>query len=153
MNLERLAAELAVEEGDRLAAYLDTKGILTIGRGHNCIAKPVPRIYKVGDRITPEQDDALFAADLAEVEKDLDRGLSWWRDLDDVRQNVIADMRFNMGMAGLMTFGNTLRHVHAGEYAAAAYGMRHSLWDTQVGHRAERLAHMMETGCWPEDIS
>src|SRR5450759_5689259 len=98
MNLESLGKRLAIEEGDRLAAYLDTKGILTVGRGHNCIARPVEGIVQVGDTITPEQDEMLFKADVADACVQLDKALPWWSALDDARQNVMLDLCFNMGI-------------------------------------------------------
>ncbi|HBD36754.1 MAG TPA: lysozyme, partial [Cupriavidus sp.] len=39
-----------------------------------------------------------------------------------------------------------LQAMHFANYAAAAQGMRTSLWASQVGDRAERLAKIMETG-------
>src|ERR1035437_5074965 len=108
MNVDTLGKRLAIDEGDRLVAYLDTKGILTVGKGHNCIARPVAGVTQPGDRITQEQDDELFAADVADTCIQLDKALSWWRTLDDARQNVMLDMCFNMGIHILLTFDNTL---------------------------------------------
>jgi lysozyme len=148
MNLETLGKRLAIEEGDRLAAYLDTKGILTVGRGHNCIARPVEGVNQPGDRITDEQDDALFQADVADACIQLDNNLPWWSALDDGRQNVMLDMAFNMGIQTLMTFNNTLAHIEAGEYDEAAAGMAQSRWAKQVGNRAVFLENAMRTGVY-----
>ena len=146
MNLETLGKRLAIEEGDRLTAYLDTKGILTVGRGHNCVARPVEGVTQAGDRITAEQDDALFQADVTDACAQLDEHLPWWSALDDARQNVMLDMTFNLGIATLMTFNHTLAHIEAGEYAAAADGMAQSRWAKQVGNRAVFLENAMRTG-------
>lgn len=148
MNLETLGKRLAIEEGDRLVAYLDTKLILTVGRGHNCLARPVAGVTKPGDRITQEQDDALFAADVADACIQLDKALPWWSALDDARQNVMLDMCFNMGIATLRTFDNTLAHIEAGEYDLAADGMAQSRWAKQVGNRAVFLENAMRTGVY-----
>ena len=146
MNLETLGKRLAIEEGDRLVAYLDTKGILTVGRGHNCIARPVDGVNQPGDTITPEQDDALFADDVKDACVQLDNHLPWWSALDDDRQNVMLDMCFNMGIATLLTFNHTLAHIEAGEYDEAADGMAQSRWAKQVGNRAVFLENAMRTG-------
>lgn len=148
MNREKLIAQLTVSEGRRNAAYLDSVGILSIGIGHNCVAKPVAGVTKVGDRISDELLEELFDADVNEAILNLDNYLPWWSALDDVRQNVMIDMCFNMGIGTLRTFVNTLRAIEQGEYKAAAAGMRKSLWAKQVGKRAEHLAKMMETGEW-----
>lgn len=152
MNINKLRAQLALHEGSRLAAYLDSVGILTIGIGHNCQSKPVAGVSKVGDRITEEQQAELFEADISDVVAEMERLWPWWSSLDDVRQNVLADMCFNMGAPTLSKFVNTLLAVEEGRYADAAAGMLKSLWAKQVGARALRLAVMMETGKWPADV-
>lgn len=146
MNLDTLGKRLAMEEGDRLTAYLDTKGILTIGRGHNCIAKPVPGVTKPGDAITREMDDQLFAEDVAEACKMLDANMPWWRGLGSDRQNVMLDLCFNLGIHTLLTFHNTLSYIRNGMWAQAAEGMARSLWAEQVGPRAVFLENAMREG-------
>lgn len=148
MNLETLGKRLGIEEGDRLVAYLDSRSILTVGRGHNCIARPVDGVTQAGDTITPEQDDALFAADVADACAQLDTHLPWWRNLDDDRQNVMLDLCFNMGIGTLITFHNTLGMVKSGDYDGAANGMAHSLWASQVKSRATFLEDAMRTGVY-----
>lgn len=148
MDMPSLKRRLGIEEGDRLVAYLDTKGILTVGTGHNCVARPVDGVTQAGDTITPEQGQALFEADVADACDQLDTYLSWWRDLDDARQNVILDMCFNMGIKTLLTFHNTLAYVKGGDYEAAADGMKHSAWNDQVGSRAVFLENAMRTGIY-----
>lgn len=152
MNCEKLKTELTLEEGERLVAYLDTKGILTVGVGHNCVAKPVEGVTQVGDRITPEKEKALFLADCDDAIAQLDKRLPWWSTLDDVRQNVLLDMCFNMGINTLSSFVNTLHAIETGDYSVAVVGMRSSKWATQVGSRAVRLEKMMLTGEWPTDV-
>lgn len=148
MNTDRLKAALTDEEGSKLIAYRDSEGILTVGIGHNCIAQPVEGVKTVGDRITPEQEQELFLADCDDAIRQLDEHLPWWAQLDDVRQNVLLDLCFNMGIKTLLTFHNTLASVEAGDYAAAADGMAKSKWAKQVGKRAATLEKMMSTGEW-----
>ena len=149
MNIEKLKESLTLGEGRKLAAYLDTEGILTVGIGHNCKADPVLGVEKVGDTITPECCHELFERDIQEKAIDeLDRELKWWRDLDDVRQNVMVELCFNMGINTLLTFVNTLHAIETGNYPLAADGMRRSRWARQVGQRAVRLEQMMASGKW-----
>jgi lysozyme len=63
-----------------------------------------------------------------------------------VRQNVLADMCFNLGIGGLLSFKNTLAMVEHGKYEEAAAAMLQSKWATQVGQRAIELSEMMRTG-------
>jgi lysozyme len=135
-TVEALAERLAQEEGLALHPYKDTVGKLTIGHGRN-----------LSDRgITEDEAQYLLANDIQAAVQDLDRHLPWWTGLDPVRQIVIADMCFNLGINGLLQFHHTLAAVRHGHWTAAASGMRASRWYRQVGERAVRLAKMMETG-------
>ena len=143
-NEQLLIAELRRDEGVRYEPYRDTKGILTVGVGHNLEASPLPAgwTYPLSDA----QVDQLLAQDLQEVYSDLTSALPWWLYLDDVRQRVICNMCFNLGIGKLLGFRNTLAFMRQGNYSAAADGMLNSAWASQVGRRAQRLASMMRTG-------
>lgn len=134
-----MIAELRRDEGERFKPYKDTVGKLTIGVGRN-----------LDDRgITTDESAYLLANDVTHVMRGLDIGLPWWRTLDPVRQRVLINMGFNLGINGLLGFVNTLRMVREKDYAAAAAGMLASKWARQVGDRAKRLAYMMEHGRTP----
>ena len=72
--------------------------------------------------------------------------INWFWALDDVRQNVLVNMAFNLGVSGLLTFKNTLRLISFSRYEEAAEEMLNSKWARQVGYRAEELAEQMRTG-------
>lgn len=136
-----LIKELRRDEGVEYSPYLDTVGIETVGVGHNLKAKPLPDgwTYPLSD----EQVDQLLAEDLQEVFDGLDRSLPWWRKLNYPRQRVLVSMTFNLGLAGMLGFKNTLAAIQQGRYSAAGAGMMSSKWAKQVGKRADRLADMM----------
>jgi lysozyme len=136
MNTDRLKVELERDERCVLKPYRDTVGKLTIGIGRNLDDRGITR------------DEALFLLerDIALVSTQLYVNLPWFKQLDDVRQRVLANMCFNMGPGKLLTFKNTLAAIEARNYAAAKAGMLNSLWARQVGARAQRLAEMMLTG-------
>jgi lysozyme len=144
-NLQTLIAELRRDEGVRYSVYKDTKGIDTVGVGHNLQAKPLPAGWKCP--LNDVQVDSLLDDDLEDVFHDLDCNLPWWTDLNDVRQRVLANMAFNLGINRLLGFKNTLVFMRQGKYDAAADGMLNSVWATQVKGRATRLADMMRRGC------
>ncbi len=139
-----LNKELRRDEGVEREIYLDTKGIRTVGVGHNIEAHPLPADWTTP--LTDEQIDQLLSEDLESVFADLDRAFPWWRKMSYARQRVIANMMFNMGLTKLSGFKNTLAAMEQGRYTAAAAGMMASLWAKQVGARADRLAEMMEEG-------
>ncbi len=133
--MTRLVAELKRDEGVRLKPYMDTVGKLTIGIGRN--------LTDVG--ISEAEAEILLRNDIATAELLLDRGIPWWRTLDEERQLVLVNMAFNLG-AGLFGFTNTLAAVQNHEWEAAALAMSHSKWAEQVGLRADRLIERMRTG-------
>jgi lysozyme len=136
MDKARLYEQLKLHEGKKNKPYKDTVGKLTIGIGRN-----------LDDRgITEEEIVFLFGTDVALVEKELDKNLKWWRDMSEVRQRVLVDMCFNLGITKLLTFKNTLEAMRTKRYEDAASGMLNSLWAKQVKGRAVRLANMMRTG-------
>ena len=139
MNRTALLAQLEEDEGFRSSAYQDSESFWTIGIGR-LIDK------RKGGGISKEEALFLLSNDVARTEKELDQKLPWWRGLDDVRQRVIANMSFNLGVPGLLGFKNTLKAVHESRWDDAADGMLSSKWATQVGKRAHRLARMMRTG-------
>lgn len=139
MNMFKLHQQLIQHEGLRLSAYQDSLGYWTIGVGRLIDAR-------AGGGITEDEAIELLDNDIVAKQVDLDRELSWWWDLDEVRQMVLIDMCFNMGIRRLLTFKTTLALIKAGKYEQAAQAMLKSKWATQVKGRATRLAEMMRTG-------
>ena len=150
MNIDRFKQTLARHEGKRPRPYDDAngktigpsyrviQGKLTIGIGHNLEDNPLP------DHII----DLLLDSDVATVLSQLDASVPWWRNLDEVRQEALANMCFNMGIASLLGFRNTLRHLKEGRYPDAASGVRNSRYYRQTGRRGEEVARMIETGIY-----
>lgn len=139
MNKAKLTKELRRDEGVVPFAYEDHLGNLTIGVGR-LIDK------RKGGGLSDDEIDYLLSNDIDRFEKQVIDALPWYGRLDDVRQRVLVNMAFNMGVGGLLGFKNTLAMVERGDYAGAAKGMLASKWATQVGDRAKRLSKMMETG-------
>lgn len=136
MNRDDLRSMLVIHEGLRLKPYKCTAGKVTIGVGRNLDDKG----------ITQAEAFALLENDIDEVCRELDQVWPWWRQMTDPRQQVLADMCFNLGLGRLKGFVNTIGFMKAGEYDKAADGMLASLWASQVGTRAQRLARMMREG-------
>jgi lysozyme len=127
--------QLALHEGRRAKPYTDTVGKLTIGVGRNLTDKG----------LSDSEIDYLLMNDIRECTDDLKTFL-WWDDLDEVRRNVLIDMRFNLGPSRFRGFKATLAAVAMGDYVTASDQMRKSKWYRQVKGRGERLARMMSTG-------
>jgi lysozyme len=135
-QLARLHAQLVRHEGLKLRPYRCPSGKLTIGVGRN-----------LDDRgLDAEEAMYLLTRDLTLVEGQLRARLPWFDALTEVRQNVLIDMGFNLGVPGLLTFVRTLRLIEQGAYGEAGDAMLQSQWAGQVGARAERLARWMRSG-------
>jgi lysozyme len=142
IDRDAMVRQLRLHEGERLKPYRCTAGKLTIGVGRN-----------LEDRgISAEESAMLLANDIAAMERELQHALPWAATLDEVRQRVLLDMAFNLGIVGLLAFKRTLATVAAGQYQQAATMMLDSKWARQVGQRAERLSRMMATGKDPREL-
>lgn len=142
IDRDAMVRQLRLHEGERLKPYRCTAGKLTIGVGRN-----------LEDRgITRDESAMLLANDIADMERELQRALPWVARLDEVRQRVLVDMAFNLGIVGLLNFKRTLATIETGDYQQAATMMLDSKWAKQVGQRAERLARMMATGKDPREL-
>tara|TARA_R100000664_G_C2710117_1_gene107247 strand:+ start:34 stop:459 length:426 start_codon:yes stop_codon:yes gene_type:complete len=136
MDIDKLIAQLKVHEGVRSKVYLDTEGIETIGVGRN-----------LRDRgLSDDEIELMLANDIRDFQEEVESAFPWWSDLDDVRQRVVVDMAFNMGLGSLSKFVNTLAHIENGRYEEASVEMLDSKWARQVGDRANVLSDMMKTG-------
>ena len=136
MDIDRLITQLKVHEGVRSKVYLDTEGIETIGVGRN-----------LRDRgLSDDEIELMLANDIRDFQEEVERAFPWWSDMDDVRQRVVVDMAFNMGLGSLSKFVNTLAHIENGRYEEASVEMLDSKWARQVGDRANVLSDMMKTG-------
>lgn len=136
MNRDRLRDQLVLHEGLRLKPYTDTVGKLTIGVGRN--------LTDIG--VTEDEAYALLANDIGRVEAYLRAAVPCFGSLDDVRQRVLADMAFNLGLTGLLKFKQFLAAVASRKFDVASAEMLSSVWAGQVKGRAETLARMMKDG-------
>lgn len=137
MNKDKLIADLIRDEGEVLHAYQDSLGYWTIGVGHLIDKRKGGKISRAASRF-------MLSEDIDEKMSELDQHIPWWRELSETRQRVLVNMAFNLGTNGLLKFRNTLQAIKEGRYKDAAGGMLKSRWAEQVGHRAVRLADMME---------
>ena len=156
-NRQDLIEKLIVSEGLRLQVYKDTLGIDTIGIGRNLedrgITKEeladldIPTIEHVYEYGITEADAVYLATnDVQIVEEELVRAHPCVDRLDSVRQLILIDMAFNMGVPRLCKFKKMWAAVHDEDYPTAAKEMLDSRWAKQVKGRATKLANAMHNG-------
>ena len=135
--MNRIKSQLVRHEGLRLKPYRCTAGKLTIGVGRN--------LDDCG--ISQKEAYVLLDNDIRNCEQQLlDEIPVIYNALDEVRQSVLLNMCFNLGLKGLLGFNNTLAFIAAGDWERAANGMLASKWAKQVGMRAIELSEMMRKG-------
>jgi lysozyme len=137
---EMLLARLKEEEGFRAKPYYCPTGHLTIGYGRNLEANGISR------------DEAELM-----LQNDVDRTfdcchlmIPFWDRLSDVRKLVLADMAFNMGIKGLLTFRRMLAYLEVDNFDCAAEQILHSTYALQVSKRAHKLANAMRSDIWSD---
>lgn len=140
-NIKDIESQLREDEGEKLSAYKDSEGYLTIGIG-------VLIDERKGGGITKEESSYLFQNRLDSKKAAIRKALPWFDQLDVVRQGVLLNMSYQMGVDGLLKFKQTLGFVQRAQWTAASVGMLNSLWAKQTPERAERLARQMSTGVW-----
>ena len=136
--MERLVKMLKLHGGVRNHVYVCTAGYETIGVGRN--------ISESGLGLTDEEINILLMNDIERVKKELSSSFSWFVDLDEVRQNAIIDMCFNLGLSRLNQFVKALDGMAAKDYDKAADEFMDSRWSQQVGQRAVTITEMIRTG-------
>ena len=156
-NAENFVNKLIAHEGLRLQVYKDTLGIDTIGIGRNLEDRGITKeeldwmdipsmdaVYEYG--IT--EADAMYLAknDVQIVEEELVRAHPCVEELDAVRQLVLMDMAFNMGVPRLRKFQKMWNAIHEGKFDIAAKEMLDSRWAIQVKSRSTKLANAMHNG-------
>lgn len=141
MLISNLKSQLIRDEGVVPYAYADSLGFLTIGVGR--------LIDKRKDgKLSDIEIEFLLQNDINDKTKELVTALPWVVQLSDVRQGVLLNMSFQLGVEGLLKFKNTLQLIKDGHYDMASSGMLKSLWAQQTPERAKRLSKQMSTNEW-----
>jgi lysozyme len=135
LNLSRLSQSLRKHEGVRALPYVDSEGHATVGVGHK-LTEPLP------DSVI----DLLLRADIDKAIAELDRAFFGWTVHNAARQEVLAELSFNLGAPRLAGFIKFWKALDRRDYNAAADELLDSLWAKQVKGRAITLAEQMRTG-------
>lgn len=157
MSIAEIVDRLEFHEGCVLMPYICPAGHLTIGIGHNIDANPFngEELRVLGDwqhGITKEAAYYLCRRDANKVIGDVKKHIPFFDALDVERQYALIDLDFNMGWRKLAQFKKMLSAFGAGNYKTAAEELLNSKYAEQVGKRAKRIAHLIETGEWVQWI-
>lgn len=137
LTYSSLEKDLIRDEGWKVRPYRDSRGLLTVGVGHNLDAQG----------LCEEAIVAQLRHDIRAVEDKLDVVMPWWKNKPEQVQRVLVNLGFNLGVDGLQNkWPLTVAHIKAGNYDLAAKAIRsNKVYTSQVGQRAERLAILLDS--------
>jgi len=103
------------EEGEKLSAYFDSVGILTIGVGHtgSVSGKPITK----NTRITANESTQLLLQDLDTAEQAIEKNVTV--PLTQNQYDALCSLIFNIG-AGAFATSTVKKKLNAGDYQGAA---------------------------------
>lgn len=134
-----LQAQLIRDEGVKRTMYRDSRGIPTIGVGHNLTV--------------PLSDAAIrqiLADDIASATSELEARWPFLQTLapDSPRRGAFLNMAFNLGVGGLLRFTHMIAAAEADDWNRVSQEALASDWAKQVDDRAVRLAQQLRTDTW-----
>ncbi|ANA49469.1 baseplate hub subunit and tail lysozyme [Salmonella phage vB_SnwM_CGG4-1] len=154
---------LRIDEGLKLEIYKDTEGFWTVGIGHLLTKNPNKSVAiseldrlvgrNTSGKITKAEAEKIFNAD---VEKAISGILSnsVLRPVytsfggDSARMAALINMVFQMGVAGVAGFKNSMALLKAKDWDRAAVNLAQSKWYRQTTNRATRVINTFKTGNW-----
>lgn len=131
-GFDELKAELIVDEGQRLQAYVDTVGLVTIGIGRELSRKG----------ISEAECDLLFSNDVEACAAVMDEHISWWRTLPQGAQRVMINLCF-MGWGSFSQFHHFLEAMRTHDWDRAVAELQDSRWWEQVKSRGPRVVERL----------
>ena len=166
---------LRLDEGAVPRPYRDSKGIWTVGYGHNMEANPIPLDILEMIMVNPVPEDGIYPRSLDVLEKcgglnsdaatallniDIESVLSWlipifpgWDLWVPPRKSALVNMGFNLGPKRFQAFDTFIPLVQAAQWIGAA----DDLSNTEVAHelipRYRRIGGTIRTGEWPLELS
>lgn len=137
-----LKEQLVRDEGIRLVPYKDDLGYWTVGVGRLIDGRKTQQAFSRAEVFY------LLDNDIKSKTEEILRVLPWVGDMDVVRQAVLLNMAFNLGIGGLLKFKKFLAACELKDWLTAGVEMEDSKWWKQVGNRSKRLRQQLLTGEW-----
>lgn len=118
MNIEKLKESLIHSEGLKHFVYTCPKGFLTIGVGRNLETRGLKKAEIL----------YLLENDILDSKLHLEDIFQNFNNLNDVRQNVLIEMVFNLGLGGFKKFKKLIEAVRNEDFIIASNEMINSKW-------------------------
>ena len=142
MSQESLKEKIKIHEGFRDTIYKDHLGFKTIGYGHKIVHEDK---FVEGKSYSKEELEKVF-------DKDFDRGWNLMqlfcdennlRSISDTAKEILCEMIYQMGFAGVGKFKNMIKALQNRDYKQASIEMLDSRWAKQTPNRAKELSDAM----------
>jgi len=151
--MDQLIEQIKRHEGYRQQSYRCTAGKLTIGYGYNLTANPLRLStleinYNQMHGIGKHEAERLLKLMIAKITDQLEEALPVINRINTVRQDILINMTYNLGLVGLLKFKKMILALEKKDYQKAAAEMLNSKWKDDVGERAQELATQMITGVY-----
>jgi len=157
-DLVRLEASLRAHEGAKDGLYLCPADKLSIAVGRNLEARPFTgaELRKLFDAkeikitLTDSGISRVLAADMESAARLCKDYFEHWYELNDARQNAVAELCFQLGFNGLSKFKRFAAAVGIADWAKAKAELLNSRWARQTQKaRVDYITGLIETGEWP----
>ena len=139
MDMDRLLQSVKKHEGYRNKVYLDTLGKRTVGVGHLCVED----FWEDNKEYEEKFLMTILKHDLQTAIKGADRVLVECPVLDDLAEEIIIEMVFQLGETGVSKFKNMIKALKIPDYQTAAIEMLDSKWAKQTPERAAGMSSEM----------
>lgn len=139
--LQNARSILIAREGRRNDVYIDSEGYPTVGIGHKVLPQDNLR---VGHRISDQQIEAFFAADIKTAFEAAKRQA---RESGKYNPDFIAaltSVNFQLGTGWTRTFSNTWARIVRGDVKGAVSALKVSKWNKQTPTRVADFVSALE---------
>ena len=129
---KQVSSDIRKEEGFRNKPYKDSKGILTIGYGHN-LNKPMPK----------EVLELLFQFDLTDAILDCHKTFTDFESFSSSQKRGLVNMMFNLGYRKMAGFRRMLAAIEKGDWKQAGFELLNSAYYKQLPERVGRIYELL----------
>ncbi|MDD6161554.1 MAG: glycoside hydrolase family protein [Campylobacteraceae bacterium] len=143
MNLKE---SIKIHEGFRSSVYLCPTGHPTVGYGFRVAdLSPDELALNAGvvEPMSKEVAEKILDIKITKFKKQVYNALPWLTYAPMDIQDALCEMAYQMGVAGLLGFKNTLALIKERRYSEAAENMLKSKWATQTPKRAKQIANLV----------
>lgn len=143
MNLKE---SIKIHEGFRSSVYLCPTGHPTVGYGFRVADLSADELALNAGAVEPmskEVAEKILDIKITKFKKQIYNALPWLTYAPMDIQDALCEMAYQMGVAGLLGFKNTLAMIKERRYREAAENMLKSKWATQTPKRAKEIANLV----------